>query len=416
MRSVLAALLLINTSGAVSVTAAPAPPQVEKYLLEGKIADGEKALAEAVAANPTDGQARFGLGVIQFVGGVERLAQSFHRFGLRANVLGNAMPFARLPIPVKAAPEPIGYADLRAFLQRWTDDLARAEATLAQVDDDAVKLPLHFGQIHLDMTGDGKFDPDERLYRLFAKLTGGGRVPANADADAGKDFLITFDRGDVAWLRGYCHLLMAMSEVYLAHDGQDLFDHTAPLFYAKAKTPFPFLSRRPVRGEPQLDMNDYLDAIALVHLVRLPVKEPARMKAALSHLEAMLALSRESWKFIVAEADDDHEWVPNPKQHSVLPNATVSEEMVKGWSDFIGEAESILKGEKLIPFWRPVPEQGINLKRVFTEPRTLDLVLWVQGTRAAPYLEKGPCTTAETWNRFQRIFRGEFIGFVIWFN
>ena len=44
------------------------------------------------------------------------------------------------------------------------------------------------------------------------------------------------------------------------------------------------------------------------------------MKSALAHLEAMIALSRESWKFILAEPDDDHEWVPNPKQHSVLPN------------------------------------------------------------------------------------------------
>ena len=414
MRTVLTALLLANTIGAASVMAAPEPPLVEKYLIEGKLAEERKALAEAIAAKPTDAQAQFGLGVIQFVGGVERLVQSFHRFGLRANVLGNALPFARLPIPVKAAPEPIGYADLRAIFQRWTDDLARAEATLSKVSDDAVKLPLHFGLIHLDITGDGKFDPDERLYRLYAQLSGPPRDQANADA--GKDFLITFDRADVAWLRGYCHLLIAMSEAYLAHDGQDLFDHTAPLFYAKAKTPFPFLSRRPVRGEPNFDISDGLDAIALIHLVRLPVKEPARMNAALVHLEAMLALSRESWKFILAEADDDHEWVPNPKQHSVVPNGTVSEEMVKGWSDFLGEAQAILKGEKLIPFWRPAPEQGLNLRRVFTEPRTFDLVLWVQGTAAAPYLEKGPCTTPDTWNRFQRIFRGDFIGFAVWFN
>ena len=99
-----------------------------------------------------------------------------------------------------------------------------------------------------------------------------------------------------------------------------------------------------------------------------------------------------------------------------MPNATVSEAMVKGWSDFLGEAEGILKGEKLIPFWRPVPEHGVNLKRVFTEPRTFDLVLWVQGTAAAPYLEKGPCSSAETWTRFQRIFQGDFIGFALWFN
>ena len=85
----------------------------------------------------------------------------------------------------------------------------------------------------------------------------------------------------------------------------------------------------------------------------------------------MIALSHESWKFIIAETDDDHEWVPNTKQHSVMPNGTVTNEMVKGWLEFLDEAKAILKGEKLIPFWRTGPESGVNLKRVFTEPRTL---------------------------------------------
>ena len=62
-----------------------------------------------------------------------------------------------------------------------------------------------------------------------------------------------------------------------------------------------------------------MDAIAFIHLMRLPVKEPARLKAALAHLESMIALSHESWKFIVTETDDDHEWVPNTKQHRSCP-------------------------------------------------------------------------------------------------
>jgi hypothetical protein len=236
------------------------------------------------------------------------------------------------------------------------------------------------------------------------------------NAEAAKDFIIAFDRADAAWLRGYCHLLMAMSDVYLAYDAHELFDHTAPYFYPKAQTPFPFLSRRADAAPQQVDTEDFLDAIAFIHLVHFPVQEPARLKSALAHLEAMISLSHESWKFIVAETDDDHEWVPNTKQHSVMPNGAVSLEMIKGWLEFLDEANAILKGEKLIPFWRLGAESGINLKRVFTEPRTFDLVLWAQGTAAVPYLEKGVCTSAETWSRFQRIFRGEFIGFALWFN
>jgi hypothetical protein len=53
---------------------------------------------------------------------------------------------------------------------------------------------------------------------------------------------------------------------------------------------------------------------------------------------------------------------------------------------------------------------------VFTNPRPFDLVLWVQGTAALPYLEAGEQTSPETWERFQRIFRGEFVGVAIWVN
>jgi len=414
MRILVATLVILCSTLPARVQGAPEDPPVEKYLVEGKLAEGEKALSDAVAARPADAQARFSLGVIQFVSAVERMVQSFHRYGLRAGVMGNALPFARLPIPANQTPEPIRYADLRALFQRWNDDLGKVDATLAKVDSPDVKLALHFALIRLDSNGNGKAEPDERLFTLYGELNAAARNQITPEA--AKDFLISFDRADVAWLRGYCHLLMAMSEVYLAHDEQELFDHTAPLFFPKAETPFPFLLRRLGEGEQQIGTKDIMDAIAFIHLMRFPVKEPARLKAALAHLESMIALSHESWKFILAETDDDHEWVPNTKQHSVIPNGTVTMEMVKGWLEFLDEAKAILKGEKLIPFWRTGTESGVNLKRVFTEPRTFDLVLWVQGTAAVPYLENGVCTSGATWERFQRIFRGNFIGFALWFN
>jgi hypothetical protein len=413
MRNCLVFLLLMACVARSDSAAAADAPSVEKYLLEGKLADGEKALSELVIAKPADAQARFSLGVIQFVRAVERMVQTFHRYGMRTGALGEMLPFARLPIPVNPAPEPIRYADLRQLFERWTIDLAKAEATLAKVDSADVKLPLHFGLVRLDLNGDGKAEPDERLFILYTRLNpaAGNQVTP----EAAKEFVISFDRADVAWLRGYCHLLMAMSEVYLAHDAHELFDHTAPYFYPKAETPFPFLRNRRDAGQ-QPDTSDFLDAIAFIHLIRFPVQEPARLQSALAHLESMIALSHESWKFILAETDDDHEWVPSTKQHSVMPNGTVTPEMVKGWLEFLDEAKAILKGEKLIPFWRSGPETGVNLNRVFTDPRTFDLVLWVQGTAATPYLQDGPCTSAETWNRFERIFSGEFIGFALWFN
>jgi len=410
------AMVLGVASFACSEVWAEESPSVEAFLAEGRLVEGEKALGERLKAAPDDGKARFGMGVVQFVRGLEKMVQSFHRYGLRTGLLGNALPFERLPIPENANPEAIGYEELRAIFQHWVDDLGRAEATLAQVKDENVKLPFRIGEIRLDLNGDGKAVEDETLWRIFAEFNRAANDPEIAAAS--KEFVIVLDRADVAWLRGYCHLLMAYGEIYLAHDGRELFDRTGPLFFGNAKTMFPFLRRTP--GDPAigrgLDFENIADAVAFVHLIRLPVVEPRRLASTLSHLEAMIALSRESWTFILAETDDDHEWIPSPKQHTVLPGMTVTEEMVKGWKEFLAEAEALLQGKKLVPFWRDRETRGLNLRRVFIEPRTFDLILWAQGTAAAPYLEDGPQTSAETWRRLQRVFQGEFIGFALWFN
>ncbi|HKI18381.1 MAG TPA: hypothetical protein VKA15_10895 [Isosphaeraceae bacterium] len=162
----MATVLILTAIMPGSLATAVEEPPVEKYLLDGKLAEGEKALAEVLAATPTNAHARFGLGVVQFVRAVERMVQTFHRYGLRSGAAGGMLPFERLPIPVNPTPEPIRYVDLRALFERWIADLAKAEATLAKVDSADVKLPLHFGLIRLDLNGDGKAEPDERLFRL----------------------------------------------------------------------------------------------------------------------------------------------------------------------------------------------------------------------------------------------------------
>lgn len=388
-------------------------PPVEGYLVEGKLAEAETAMAQLVAKAPKDDQARFSLGVVRFLRGVERLSQDLYGYGFLSRgapaFLGVPMP----PLPRNPEPRVARYADVRAILSRFVADLASAETTLAEVTDPSVKLPLHFGLIRLDFDGNGTAGDDEALWKLYARLNRPAERTLSAQAAAG--FQITFDRGDVAWLRGYCHLLMAMCEVVLAHDFKDCFDRTGHLFFAKTDTPFGFLaSKRDVQD--RFDYAEVTDVIALIHLIRLPVAEPKRLAASLDHLKAVMATSRESWKFIADETDDDHEWVPNPNQSTVMPNGRVTREMIDGWMSFLDEAEALLDGKKLVPFWRDAGGRGVNLHRAFTEPTTFDLVLWVQGTAAAPYLEEGEVTKPETWQRFQRVFRGEFIGFAFWFN
>ncbi len=90
--------------------------------------------------------------------------------------------------------------------------------------------------------------------------------------------------------------------------------------------------------------------------------------------------------------------------------------MIEDWHVFLDEADALLDGRKLIPFWRGDGSQGVNLQRVFLEPTRFDLVMWIQGTGAAPYLESGELTSADTWRQLQRTFQGNFWGFAIWFN
>ena len=196
-----------------------------------------KPLVRPWPPNPPTRKLASSLGMIQFVRAVERMVQSFHRYG---SALGRRRQHAAVR-PASDPRQSRARADSLCrsarSLRAMDDDLAKAEATLAKVESADVKLPLHFGLIRLDLNGDGKAEPDERLFNLYAQLNAAARNQVNAEA--AKDFVIAFDRADVAWLRGYCHLLMAMSEVYLAYDAHELFDHTAPYFYPKAANTIP---------------------------------------------------------------------------------------------------------------------------------------------------------------------------------
>lgn len=407
------ALALILCPRPVSAAA-----NVQTFLETGRIDDGIAASKAGLRINPNDHSARFGLGVLQFLRAVEQLGQSQHRYGLLHERAGQ-IPFLRLPTPKNQDPEQISYAECRAIFARLAADLQVAEATLAQVDTADVKLPLYFGRIRLDLDGDGEASAEETFWRIFALFHRG------VDASAGEKFRIALDGGDVHWLRGYCHLLMAFCDMILAHDWQELFERCGHLVYPRAESPHTFLAEEDTSADMEFEFRLIADTVAFVHLINFDVIEPDRMRSAHQHLLSMIGQSRASWQRILAETDDDDEWLPNPNQQGVIPNVRIRRDMIDGWHELLDELEAVLRGRKLIPFWRGYRERfeevlsqsrGVNLQRVFTQPRRFDLVMWVSGTAATPYLEEGQLAGLETWNRLMRIFGGEFFGFAIWFN
>src|SRR5262245_3507901 len=89
-----------------AVTAVRADPPntsaVERYLHAGQLADGEAAMQRALDANPADDEARFALGVVQFVRAVENLGKCLYEYGAVSEKANQ--PFLRLPVPRNDAP------------------------------------------------------------------------------------------------------------------------------------------------------------------------------------------------------------------------------------------------------------------------------------------------------------------------
>ena len=392
----------------LAVDSAPAleVSSFEPLLVAGKWAEAEKQLEGAVAADAKDENARFALGTVQALRAFEGLVQGLYRYGLDPE-WRTSLPMIRLPIPENPQPTPLTNADFRQLVSDFAAQLAEAEKTLAPIKSPEVKLPLAIGTYRIDVNADGNADESESFWGIF-----GATLGAPIGEEDAKGFVIAFDAGDVHWLRGYCHLLQAFCEFFLAHDTQNLHDRTAQFFFPAAEVKYPVVL---ARGDDWWD--SIADAVAFIHMIQLPVSDAERMKASHAHLLEVVAQSRLSWAAIKAETDDDREWIPNSKQeNAAIPGVTISREMIGEWHAVLDEAEAILQGKTLIPYWRPGDNRDLNLKRVFFEPQTFDLVLWVQGSAAVPYLEEGPSTSPVMWNRVQRVFGGQLGMFAIWFN
>lgn len=406
-----AALLSIVMAVAAAAETSTAQLMGER-LRSGQIEELRKELADRLERSPKDDTLRFGLGATQFLIAIEHMSQFMYLHGLeQPRGLQGVVPFLRFPLPPNPAPERLTYEKMRSFLMGSLSDLAAAEVTLAGMGSEDVRLPMSIGLVRLDLDGDGTASEEETLWRVFDSTLGGG----NITAEHAEAFVVVLDRGDASWLRGYANLLSALLEFPLAHDWQQGFDASFHMFFPRAGLPNAILDATPSNlfGDPSAA--SFADLIAFVHLMHWPVTEPARMEAVLAHLQRVVALSGESWKFILAETDDEAEWIPNPGQtNGVLPGMTVTQETVDGWMILLGEFDALLNGRKLIPHWRL--EKGINLRRVFTEPRTFDPVLWIQGSAALPYVEDGELTSSETWTRIMGLLEGNFLGYAVWFN
>ncbi len=384
------------------------------------LSTNETQLLTYLQENPEDESAIFALGTVQFLQAIENLGQAWYRYGLNSDFASDlGIPFLRLSVAENPPPERVRYSDIKAVFRQMIRDLNQAEQTLAQINQADVAFLFHFNKIYFDANQNGLKDEQEDLWSIYQNFN---RMAATfgqqSEVEIPPDIVLRFDKGDAHWLRGYAHLLMAMLEAILAYDHKLLFESTAQLFFPRPATPHSILENNGVVIDDSfwsLDEN-IMDAIAFVHiLLRIPLSKPRRMKSALKHAEAVNVQARQMWEYILAEEDNNLEWIPNPNQQSVIP-VNVDKEMIEAWLGFVDEMDSVWAGEKLIPHWRLSEDQGINLRKVFLKPRTFDLILWIQGSAATPYIEQGELVDEDIFDQLVNVFGGNFVGFALWFN
>ncbi len=388
------------------------PVDFQNLLSQGQVAVARDRLEQALKEHPEQHELRFELALTHFLVTLEGSSQSLFGFGIDTSSVGGFLRILRLSVEANPNPKPVSNKALRQVLLDLKNGLDRTSGILAEIPDSSkLKLPLKVGQIRLDLDGNGEYTEQESFARVLDRMTG---MSPSTDVSQAKSLEGHFDVADVRWLEGYCHLASGILEIVLAYDTQRLFDHSAHMFFPRAETPYPFLTTG--HGSEW----ELVDFAALVHTLNLPILDADGLKRSLNHFEQLTSLSRRSWKCIAAENDDDFEWLPGPGQHSIWQEATVTPEMVATWHFFLDEADLILAGKRLLPFWRNRngrnPGEGVNLRQVFLKPTRLDAVYWLEGTAALPYLEEGTVTDERLWNELWRVFRGNFFGFAAWFN
>ena len=393
-------------------------PLVEKYLLSGKFSQGEQDLKAHLEENPKDDQARFGLGTLQFMQSLDHLSKSWYRYGINSNTRNAVLPFFRCPVPNNPSPEQIEYESVRQVFKKMIKDLEKADQTLAKIESKDVKLPLHLFEIHFDINGDGKKNKAEDLNVFLDELFDLKKIPPRCRPIT----VIAFDYADVIWLRGYTHVLRSMLEFALAYDAESLWDVSAYRIFPKVKFKHEFMKEefeklKEKQNNLLFDQNTLLDILASFHNSNFKLQEPDRVKRSHRHLKKSVELSREMWMALAEETDNDREWIPNSRQTTLVSPFRPTNRTIAAWEEILDESEAILDGRKLLPFWRgEAKDRGFNVKRFLTEPKDLDLILFIHGSGALSHVERGEVTSFEKWRQFQEAFGGDLFGFAIWFN
>lgn len=407
--------------------------------------------------SPRSPDDQLALGAVTFLSAVER---AYH-LRWRVGQTGGDLPFPvlRAPLPDNPAPEPFTAPLIRELFEQFLADMARAEAYLAALPTDAdPSFVLSLPDLWFDVNGDGIRDETEG-FREIALPSLMSRwqirqlerdVKDNPDRIDPLQTTIRFDRSDLYWLRAYTQVLSGVSEIILAFDPTSEIEKLLEMREALAlqtsqfqpsakeladykdhlRKSFPDESEAKIQAridqtlrEARADRSPesfgqaglFVDMASVVIETLRHQPDPERIATARHHLLRMVQLNRQFWAALDTETDDDREWIPNARQTAAL-GFEMPDTIDTAWLAVLEDAEGVLKGELLIPFWRFGNGYGINLNAYVDNPGPLPIVQWIQGAAALPYAQQGEVMTTRNWQRFRRLVRRQTGLFVILLN
>ncbi|TXI02770.1 MAG: hypothetical protein E6Q73_05305 [Pseudorhodobacter sp.] len=329
------------------------------------------------------------LGAVQFLRAIEGTFQTRWAYGMTDR--SGMVPLLRLPLDDNPGAKPFDPPGVAQIFREAEAGLAKAITTFSTLPDaSTAALELNLGDVWFDVNGNAARDAGEELAAIVGTVSM-GISPAEVGMEPPPLPTIRFDIADTAWATAYAHLLSGVAETVLAYDPTEPLSRVIGARMAMAEygpPPPSFLT-----GMDR--MPDEIDLIAMVLATLDQTPDAARTAAAHGHFLNMIAQNKRFWALAEAETDNTQEWLPNARQSSGLGVALPPETGAR-WQAVLADAEAVLKGEKLIPYWRMGDAGGVNLQKLFLEPGPQDVAGWIQGWSAVPYLEKGPLVSAES--------------------
>jgi hypothetical protein len=295
-------------------------------LQAGRFEDAKAAAEKVLAQQPGAVEAHLVFAIAQYRETMHGFVAAM--FGATSMVMGNS-----------------GYGTvLRNAIKATESDLAIVEQHLSKAVVDDISLDLCLACWDYDWNHSGQVDENDRHLMEVEMGADGEPYP---DGDPRRRPTFHFDVGDVHWARAMISFQRAVFDFVLAFRFEDAI--------AQA-----------LQNDDQF---------------RIPLDSKERITAMRTRLLEGFGHSDASRLAIVAETDDDREWVPNPGQKNHPLPLPVDQKLFDTWATIVDDLRKLVKGQESIDVaqaaqagdhqWKNPPQGFINIGTLFEHPNDI---------------------------------------------